>query len=121
MKSRLKLNYSYIAYNIKLNFHRISKSGVPAQCSWLKGTISFAKDDIGRKVESISFKYILTEGPPVKKSNGANNTKETKKKLDEYKEGLRDFKNSQIIKQGLKIENYIFAYILKTIIFIFQI
>lgn len=86
--------------------HRITKGGVPNQCSWLNGTLSVTKDELGRKVESIPFKYMLTEGPTVKKSNGASGAaaatmgKDTKSKLDEFNEGLRDFKNNMLPKLG---------------------
>lgn len=46
----------------------------------------------------VDFKYVLTEGPLVKKSNGS--AKETKSKLEEFNDGLRDFKNSMIAKLG---------------------
>lgn len=61
-----------------------------------------AKDEMARKIDSIPFDYILPDGPAPKKSNGAakTNGKETKSKLDEYKEGLRDFQNGQITKLG---------------------
>lgn len=57
---------------------------------------------MARKIDSIPFDYILPDGPAPKKSNGAakTNGKETKSKLDEYKEGLRDFQNGQITKLG---------------------
>lgn len=81
-----------------ISLSRIAKAGVLNQCSWLNGTLSCAKDEIGRKVEMVDFKYVLTEGPLVKKSNG--NAKETKSKLEEFNDGLRDFKNSMISKLG---------------------
>lgn len=77
----------------------MTKGGVPSQCSWLEGTITFAKDELAKKVASYSFKYILTEGPPVKKPNGT--PKENKSKLDEFKEGLRDYQISMIPKLDL--------------------
>lgn len=83
--------------------NRLTKTGFPNQCAWLQGTISTAKDEIARKVDVHSFDYVLPDGPSVaNKKNGSskNNSKETKSKLDEYKEGLRDFQNSQISKLG---------------------
>lgn len=80
---------------------RISKGGVPNQCSWLNGYLLCAKDDIGRKVEMVDFKYVLSDGPVVKKSNGNSSAaKETKSKLEEFNDGLRDFKNNMIPKLG---------------------
>ena len=86
---------------------KISKGGIPNQCSWLDGTIVYAKDDHGKKVASYPFTYMLTEGPVNKKSNGNGNNKETKSKLDEYKEGLRDYQNTMIPKLGKR--KYLFV------------
>lgn len=82
----------------------MTKAGYPAQCSWLQGTFSASKDEQAKKIHYHSFDYFLPEGPAVKKANGLNkkngNGKETKSKLDEYKEGLRDYQNGQIGKLG---------------------
>lgn len=79
---------------------RLTKGCVPSQCSMLVGTLSLAKDETGRKVENIPFKYILTnDGPAAKKSNG-NNVKDTKSKLEEFTENLRDLKTSALSKLG---------------------
>lgn len=77
---------------------KVTKNAV-AQSAWLEGVISFPKDEFGRKVDTHVFQYILTDGPAAKKTNGMA-SKETKSKLDEYKEGLRDFQNSMISKLG---------------------
>lgn len=68
----------------------------------LTGTLSLAKDEFGRKVENFPFNYILpNEGPAAKKTNGNNaNVKDTKTKLEELTEGLRDLKTSAIAKLG---------------------
>lgn len=62
------------------------------------------KDDVARKIDTINFEYILPEGSyTMKKTNGAskaNGNKESKSKLDEYREGLRDYQNAQISKLG---------------------
>lgn len=70
----------------------------------LVGSLSLAKDESGRKAENISFKYILpNDGPTVKKLNGNNsNLKDTKSKLEELTEGLRDLKTSALSKLGKK-------------------
>lgn len=101
---KLSLGFTYIS----LFFFscRLTKAGFPAQCSWLQGTFSAPRDEAVRKVDNHSFEYFLPEGPPVKKANGIvkknGNGKETKSKLEEYKEGLRDFQNGQIVKLGKK-------------------
>lgn len=91
---------------IILYIRRLTKAGFPALCSWLQGTFSAPRDEAVRKVDNHSFEYFLPEGPPVKKANGIvkknGNGKETKSKLEEYKEGLRDFQNGQIVKLGKK-------------------
>ncbi|XP_078038479.1 tripeptidyl-peptidase 2-like [Augochlora pura] len=60
--------------------------------SYLQGTLTFCKDDIGKKVDCHTFKYILSE-PAKKSSNTTNKTdKEKTTKWDEYNEALRDLK-----------------------------
>lgn len=87
---------------MEFHFKRLTKAGLQNQCAWLQGSLITAKDELARKIDSIPFDYILPDGPALKKANGASksNGKETKSKLDEYKEGLRDFQNGQIAKLG---------------------
>ncbi|XP_059614675.1 tripeptidyl-peptidase 2 [Phlebotomus argentipes] len=82
-----------------LTNEKITKAGFPNQCAWLDGTVTYSKDEHGRKVDSVSFQYNLIEGAPVKKANGV--PKENKSKLEEYKEGLRDYQNGMIPKLEL--------------------
>lgn len=83
---------------------KVTKNAV-AQSSWFEGQIIFAKDELGRKVDTHNFQYILTEGPVVKKPNGSA-PKEVKSKTDEYKEGLRDYQCQMIAKlEGDDAEN----------------
>lgn len=83
-------------------YFRITKAGFPSQCAWLQGSLITAKDEQARKIDAIQFDYVLPDGPANKKSNGSSksNGKETKSKLDEYKENLRDYQNGQIWKLG---------------------
>ncbi|CAG9800674.1 unnamed protein product [Chironomus riparius] len=74
---------------------KITKN-IIGQSSWFEGTITFVKDEMGRKVDTHAFSYIITEGPMVKK-NGSS-PKETKTKMEEFKEGLRNFKCDFISK-----------------------
>lgn len=101
-------------YVAPLNNDRLTKAAIPSQCSWLEGTIVYAKDDAARKVDSHTFKYILTEGPPVKK-NGNNSTanKEQKSKFEEYKENLRDFQIQQIAKLDAENAEEVYQDLLK--------
>lgn len=90
----------------KLAIARLTKAGFPGQCSWLQGSFMIPKDEAARKIDSANFKYILPEGSYAlnnKKSNGASkvaNTKDSKSKMDEYRDGLRDYQNGQILKLG---------------------
>lgn len=86
-------------YVTPLSNEKVTKAGFPSQCSWLDGTVTYAKDELGRKVDTVSFQYILIEGPLAKKPNGC--AKENKSKLEEYKEGLRDYQNGMIPKLDL--------------------
>uniref|UniRef100_A0A1B6LQD6 Tripeptidyl-peptidase 2 n=1 Tax=Graphocephala atropunctata TaxID=36148 RepID=A0A1B6LQD6_9HEMI len=61
---------------------------------YLQGTITYSKDEIGKKVDSYPFKYILVE--PGKKSSSKNNNEKTKQ--EEYDEALRDLQVSWLSK-----------------------
>lgn len=77
----------------------------------LVGTLSLAKDEAGRKVENIPFKYILTNDGPAKKSNGTNSTtKDAKSKLEEFNECMRDLKTSALSKLGKNKVSQIMMY-----------
>ena len=90
-------------YIAPITAEKITKNAV-AQSSWFEGQIIFAKDELGRKVDTHNFQYILTEGPTIKKANGA--PKDVKSKTDEYKEGLRDYQCQMIAKlEGDDAEN----------------
>lgn len=64
--------------------------------SYLQGTITFCKDEIGKKVDCHSFKYVLCE--PPKKSNSNGKTDKDQSKWDEYNEALRDLKCNWLSK-----------------------
>ncbi|XP_024939416.1 tripeptidyl-peptidase 2 isoform X3 [Cephus cinctus] len=68
--------------------------------TYLQGTITFSKDDIGKKVDCRQFKYILSEA--AKKSNNQSSKAEKEKmtKWDEYNEALRDLKCSWLAKMA---------------------
>lgn len=92
-------------YIAPLTAEKVTKNAV-AQSSWFEGQIIFAKEELGRKVDTHNFLYIITEGPAVKKANGGSAPKEVKTKLEEYKEGLRDFQCQMIAKlDGDEAEN----------------
>lgn len=92
----LQAGVSKPLYLAPLPNEKITKN-IVGQSSWFDGQIILPKDELGRKVDVHKFTYIISEGPPVKK-NGGSPPKETKTKLDEYKEGLRNYKCDFIAK-----------------------
>ncbi|XP_066603717.1 tripeptidyl-peptidase 2 [Prorops nasuta] len=78
------------------NEQKISKGA--SLGSYLQGTMTFCKDDIGKKVDVHTIKYMLSE--PAKKNNNSvsKNDKEKTTKWDEYNEALRDFKCNWLAK-----------------------
>lgn len=91
-------------YIAPLSTEKVTKNAV-AQSSWFEGQIIFAKDEMGRKVDTHSFQYFLIEGPTIKKPNGGA-PKDVKSKMEEYKEGLRDYQCQMIAKlDGEDAEN----------------
>lgn len=79
-----------------LHENKISKGATLG--SYLQGTVTFCKDEIGKKVDTHPFKYILSE--PVKKANNSASKpdKEKTTKWDEYNEALRDLKCTWLAK-----------------------
>lgn len=97
-------------YLATITNEKLQKASFPNQCSWLEGTIVYAKDELGKKCDTHSFQYILTEGPTVKK-NGA--PKENKNKFEEYSEGLRDYQVAQIAKLDAENAEQVYKAVLK--------
>ncbi|OXU24497.1 hypothetical protein TSAR_010597 [Trichomalopsis sarcophagae] len=70
--------------------------------SYLQGTITFCKDEIGKKVDVHPFKYVLSE--PAKKpasqqnNKNDNNNKDKTTKWDEYNEAMRDLQCTWLAK-----------------------
>lgn len=77
---------------------RITKSGIPSQTSWLDGSITFTKDELVKKCIGSGFQYILSDFSADKKKSNGSSSKEIKPKIDEYREGLRDYQTSMISK-----------------------
>jgi tripeptidyl-peptidase II len=98
-------------YVAPLSGEKLTKAAVPAQCSWLEGSLSLAKEEAGRKIDTNVFQYILTEGPAVKKASNGNAKDNGKSKADEHKEALRDFQNCQMAKVDLAQAEEIYKHI----------
>ncbi|KAJ8670647.1 hypothetical protein QAD02_001906 [Eretmocerus hayati] len=79
-----------------LNESKISKGATLG--TYLTGTITFCKDEIGKKVDIHPFKFVLSE--PAKKSTNQNNKNDKEKatKWEEYNEALRDLRCSWLAK-----------------------
>lgn len=73
-----------------------SKTNNAAQ--YLTGYITFVKDDLGKKIDTYPFKYILVEGSMNKKSSSNNEKDKDKTKLDEFNEAVREHKINWISK-----------------------
>lgn len=84
---------------------RVSKYATPG--SYLQGTLTFCKDDIGKKVDSHVFKYIISEPAKKNVSPTPKSEKEKTTKWDEYQEAIRDIKCNYLAKFG----NLIFRYV----------
>lgn len=80
-------------YIAPLSTEKATKGIPPGQ--FLTGSITYAKDDIGKKVDSYPFKYVLNEAP--KKSNKSTEPKE-KTKEEEFEEAVRDVKTAWLAK-----------------------
>lgn len=84
---------------------RVSKYATPG--SYLQGTLTFCKDDIGKKVDSHIFKYIISEPTKKNVSPTSKSEKEKTTKWDEYQEAIRDIKCNYLAKFG----NLTFRYV----------
>lgn len=86
--------YTLPLYIAPLPSDKLQKTGIGMQGQYLTGTIAFAKDEIGKKVDVYPFKYILME--PGKKNTSSSSSSKTneKTKWEEYEEAVRDVKIS---------------------------
>ncbi|XP_046674553.1 tripeptidyl-peptidase 2-like [Homalodisca vitripennis] len=84
--------YTLPIYIAPLPSDKLQKIGTTGH--YLQGTIVYSKDDVGKKVDSYPFKYILAE--PGKKSSSKNTNEKTKQ--EEYEEALRDLQVSWLSK-----------------------
>ncbi|XP_077291266.1 tripeptidyl-peptidase II [Arctopsyche grandis] len=64
---------------------------------YMSGHVTFAKDELGKKVDLYNIKYILPE-LPKKTSNGSATKDKEKNKSDEYAEALKDLKVNWLSK-----------------------
>ncbi|XP_071441524.1 tripeptidyl-peptidase 2 [Hetaerina americana] len=68
---------------------------------YLSGAISYAKDEIGKKVDVYPFKYIIPEAPKKSASPKVDSKDKERTKWDEYCEALRDLKTTWLSKMEL--------------------
>lgn len=62
----------------------------------LNGTITYSKDEYGKRVDTYPIKYVLNEA--TKKTSKCSD--KDKSKQEEYKEAVRDLKTSWLAKLG---------------------
>lgn len=67
--------------------------------------MTFAKDELGKKVDFYNLKYVLPE-LPKKSNNGSPGKDKEKSKSDEYLEALRDLKVNWLTKLGTFLFNF---------------
>ncbi|XP_014239284.1 tripeptidyl-peptidase 2 isoform X2 [Cimex lectularius] len=70
------------------------KNITPGQ--YLTGTLTLSKNDLGKKVDTYTFNYILSD--LTKKSTNNSKNSPEKSKWEEYQEALRDLKTSWLAK-----------------------
>ncbi|KAI5645058.1 tripeptidyl peptidase II domain-containing protein [Phthorimaea operculella] len=68
----------------------------------LSGTVTFAKDELGRKVDTYGLQYVICEPP---KRNNNNKDKDKTKPHDDYMEAVKEFTTNWLSKlDGDKLE-----------------
>ncbi|XP_066157913.1 tripeptidyl-peptidase 2 isoform X2 [Euwallacea fornicatus] len=90
------------------------KSNNPAH--YLSGTITYAKDEVGKKVDAYPVKYFLPDNSSPKKAgiNGGTNSASDRTKLDEYNDNLRDLNTVWISKLDKEGGEKVFEELLKS-------
>ncbi|XP_047985175.1 tripeptidyl-peptidase 2 [Leguminivora glycinivorella] len=69
----------------------------------LTGTVTFAKDELGRKVDSYDLQYVVCE--PPKRTTNNNREKEKTKPSDDYMDASKEFMTNWLTKlEGDKLE-----------------
>lgn len=96
-----KLSVAYIAggYTLPLYFaaiptDKISRSNL-TYGQLLTGTVTFTKDELGRKVDTYEIRYIIPEMP---KRNNNNKDKDKVKSMDDYMDAVKEFKTTWLSK-----------------------
>uniref|UniRef100_A0ABD2WWK7 Tripeptidyl-peptidase 2 n=1 Tax=Trichogramma kaykai TaxID=54128 RepID=A0ABD2WWK7_9HYME len=78
------------------NESKISKGATLG--SYLQGTITFCKDEIGKKVDVHPFKFVLSDSARKPMTQNNKSEKEKLTKWEEYNEAMRDLKCNWLAK-----------------------
>lgn len=95
----LLLNYIFYFHLTSVIFYRSNKELNSGH--YLSGTITYTKDENGKKADTYPFKYVLPE--PCKKNVSNDDVKDpdkSKSKLMEYAESVRELKINWLGKVG---------------------
>ncbi|GBP73480.1 Tripeptidyl-peptidase 2 [Eumeta japonica] len=93
-------------YFAAVPYDKISRSNLTLG-QLLTGTVTFAKDELGRKVDYYDVQYVVPEPPKrsTSNSNSSQKDKEKGKSHEDYMEALKDFKTGWLSKlEGDKLE-----------------
>lgn len=67
---------------------------------YLQGTISYAKDELGKKADVYKFKYIMPESAKKNKGESSKDKEKEKQKAEDLDDAMRDFSISWLAKLG---------------------
>ncbi|XP_059224472.1 tripeptidyl-peptidase 2 [Stomoxys calcitrans] len=70
--STVKQDCPKVLYVAPLGQEKLAKASLPSATAWLSGSITLAKDEVGRKVDVQEFVYVLNPPDGGKKNGGGN-------------------------------------------------
>lgn len=77
--------------------YRISRSNLTIGHT-LSGTVTFAKDELGRKVDTYALQYVVCE--PPKRTNSNSKDKDKSKPHDDYMDAYKELTTNWLAKLG---------------------